>query len=122
MGVIAIIELWYTLPSRLWNEASIQQPNHEAKRLLSLKSLRRIDVFGSSLILAASVLLVTALQQAATGYAWNSGYVLPLLIISLPSGLLFMTWQWYITTRRNLPEPIFPWRFCQSRINLGMIL
>jgi hypothetical protein len=73
-------------------------------------------------MLGALVLLATGLQQASLDYAWSSNKVLPLLVVSAPFAIAFFTWQWYITQRRANPEPVFPWRFCQSRIQLGMIM
>jgi hypothetical protein len=68
------------------------------------------------------VLLATGLQQAAQGYAWSSPMVLGLLITMAPFCIAFFTWQWYATTRLANPEPVFPWRMCQSRIRIGMFL
>jgi hypothetical protein len=74
------------------------------------------------LMLGTLVLLATGLQQASLDYAWSSNKVLPLLVASAPFAIAFFTWQWYATQRRTNPEPVFPWRFCQSRIQLGMIM
>jgi hypothetical protein len=73
-------------------------------------------------MLGAVVLLTTGLQQAAQGYAWSSAMVLGLLVSSAPTAAAFFTWQWYATTRRTDPEPVFPWRLFQSRQRVGMIL
>lgn len=73
-------------------------------------------------MLGTLVLLATGLQQASLDYEWSSNKVLPLLVVSAPFAIAFFTWQWYATQRRTNPEPVFPWRFCQSRIQLGMIM
>jgi hypothetical protein len=73
-------------------------------------------------MLGTLVLLATGLQQASLDYAWSSNKVLPLLVASAPFAIAFFTWQWYATQRCTNPEPVFPWRFCQSRIQLGMIM
>jgi hypothetical protein len=73
-------------------------------------------------MVGAVVLLTTGLQQAAQGYAWSSAMVLGLIVSSVPVGAAFFTWQWYVTTRRTNPEPVFPWRLFQSRQRIGMIL
>jgi hypothetical protein len=73
-------------------------------------------------MLGTLVLLATGLQQASLDYAWSSNKVLPLLVASAPFAIAFFMWQWYATQRRTNPEPVFPWRFCQSRVQLGMIM
>ncbi len=73
-------------------------------------------------MLGALALLATGLQQASLDYAWSSTQVLPLLVVSAPVAIAFFIWQWYATQRRTNPEPVFPWRICQSRIQFGMIM
>jgi hypothetical protein len=43
----------------------------------TLKSLQRIDVLGTILLLGASVLIITPLQQTADGASFRSALVLP---------------------------------------------
>ncbi|KAF2869201.1 major facilitator superfamily domain-containing protein [Massariosphaeria phaeospora] len=115
---IAIIGLLISLPKTLWNEPSARN----RVSIFSTLSLRRIDVLGSTLLLGACLLVSTGIQQAALGYAWTSVFVLPLLLLVLPFLAAFFAWERHITTFRTYPEPVFPWRFCQSRISTGMIL
>lgn len=112
------LALWFTLPKALWNEPAAQPLG---KTSLSA-SLRRIDILGAVLMVATIVLLTTGLQEAAQGHAWTSGVVLGLIISSVPAGVAFFAWQWFATTRRTEPEPVFPWRLCTSRRRMGMIM
>lgn len=114
---IATIALLLTFPAKLWNE-----PSNSGQARISRHSAHRIDFVGATLLLGACLLISTGLQQAALGYAWTSAYVLPLVIITIPFVLTFLFWEWYITTRRTHPEPVFPWRFVQSRLCMGMVL
>lgn len=118
IGIITGLALWFTLPKALWNEPAAQSLG---KTPMSA-SLRRLDVLGAILMVATIVLLTTGLQQAAQGYAWSSSVVLGLIISSAPACVAFFAWQWYATTRRTNPEPVFPWRLCQSRRRMGMIM
>jgi hypothetical protein len=118
VGVLTAISLCFTLPRTLFNELAAQQTHP----IFSNHSLRRLDFLGATLMLGALVLLATGLQQASLDYPWSSNKVLPLLVASVPFAIAFFTWQWYATQRRTNPEPVFPWRFFQSRIQLGMIL
>ncbi|KAH7130092.1 major facilitator superfamily domain-containing protein [Dendryphion nanum] len=131
VGAALLVGLYFTFPNRIWAEPAARR---EAKINADRKSgiekeqegvvsqMKRIDFLGSGLLIGATTLLATALQQAAIGYKWTSVFVLPLLVCSFPFVVAFLTWQWYITTRRTTPEPVFPWRFCVSRVQLGMIL
>ncbi|KAI4917970.1 uncharacterized protein J4E92_008909 [Alternaria infectoria] len=118
VGVLTAVSLCFTLPRTLFNEPAAQQ----TYPIFSKHSLNRLDFLGATLMLGTLVLLATGLQQASLDYAWSSNKVLPLLVVSAPFAVAFFTWQWYITQRRTNPEPVFPWRFCQSRIQLGMII
>ncbi|KAI4656812.1 uncharacterized protein J4E78_006703 [Alternaria triticimaculans] len=118
VGVLTAVSLCFTLPRTLFNEPAAQQTHP----IFSKHSLSRLDFLGATLMLGTLVLLATGLQQASLNYAWSSNKVLPLLVVSAPFAVAFFTWQWYITQRRTNPEPVFPWRFCQSRIQLGMII
>jgi hypothetical protein len=118
VGLLTAVLLCFTLPSTLWNEPAAQRQHP----VLSSLSLRRLDFLGATLMLGTLVLLATGLQQASLGYGWSSAQVLALLICSAPFVVAFFTWQWYATQRRTNPEPVFPWRFCQSRIQLGRIM
>jgi hypothetical protein len=106
------------MPNTLWNEPAAL----ENKKLFAVISLKRLDIVGSLLMASVLVLLATGLQQAAQGYAWSSAMVLGMLITCAGLLVAFLTWQWYATTRRTNPEPVFPWRLCQDRRRIGMIM
>lgn len=122
IGVAAGIGLFVALPPRLWNEPAAGISNGGDRGAGYWSSLRRVDILGSLLMLGSCLFVSTGLQQAAVGYSWTSAVVLPLLVLAAPFTIGFFVWQWYVTTRRTFPEPVFPWRFCQSRIRIGMLL
>ncbi|KAI1804893.1 MFS general substrate transporter [Daldinia bambusicola] len=119
IGVIALAVVAWLFPRPLWNEPVAKEVDTESLRHRLLKHL---DILGAILLLGACLLLSTGLQQAALGYSFDSAFVLPLLVVSGVFAVAFFTWQWYNTTRRTEPQPVFPWRFCQSRIRMGIIL
>jgi hypothetical protein len=122
IGAASFLTLFLTFPTRLTNEACAANPKFTFRTVFSLQSLSRIDGLGFILLLAFCVFLVTGLEQAALGYPWTSGMVLALLVCASALLLPFFTWSWYVTSRRTSPEPVFPWRFLQSRIRIGMLL
>lgn len=74
------------------------------------------------MLLGITVPLTTALQQASEGFSFGSGFVWPLLLVTGFFFVGFLTWQWYATTRRTVPEPVFPWRFLVHRASISIIL
>ena len=85
--------------------------------------MSRVDLLGATLLLAASVFLISALQKAADGMAWNKPLVLVLIILSVPAFAGFLLWERYVTLNgRERPEPVFPWRFVTNRVRLSLIM
>jgi hypothetical protein len=118
VGLVTSLALWFTLPTYAWNEPAAQMT--EGRNLMS--SIRRLDILGALLMVGAIVLLTTGLQQASRGYGWSSAMVLGLIVSSGPVVVAFFMWQWFATTRLTNPEPVFPWRLCQNRLRMGMIM
>lgn len=109
------------LPRRLPNEPAANAASTHWSGL-SLRLLKKVDFLGALLLLGACLLLATALQLAAQGASFAAPAVLPLLILSGAMWSGFIVWEWFVSTKRSNPEPIFPWRFFQSRVSIGMIL
>ncbi|CAJ2502289.1 Uu.00g096830.m01.CDS01 [Anthostomella pinea] len=95
---------------------------HRKRPCPRTRSIHRIDFVGASLLLAAMTIHITGLEEAANLHSWRS--ILVLLPLSL-SGLLwigFIVSQYYVTASTRKPEPVFPWRFFQNRVCMGLIL
>ena len=116
VGVLTIVVLLFVFPRRFFNEPAAQRGP------LTPKLLKRVDFLGCFLLLGSCLFITTGLQQAAIGYSFNSAFVLPLLILTAPFVISFLGWQWWVTTRRTSPEPVFPWRFCQRPARLAIML
>jgi hypothetical protein len=112
---VSIVTLFILLPKTFPGQ------HQQVHKKGSFPSMQRVDFLGAMFLLGACVLIVTAMQQAAEGYSFSSPVVLPLLVFS---GILWIgtiLWQWFINDR-ELPEPVFPWRFVTNRVYMGMIL
>lgn len=60
---------------------------------MSLPSLQKVDFVGALLLLAASTLLVFALQEAgSTMYAWSSSAIISTLVLSSVCWIAFFAW------------------------------
>ena len=119
VGVASIAIIMWLFPHVLWSEPATKK---SVVGSMTRNLIKRLDIVGTMLMLGTCLMLTTGLQQAALGYSFTSPFVLPLLICSGPFCLAFFIWQWFITTKRELPEPVFPWRFCQSRVRIGTIM
>ncbi|TGO27878.1 hypothetical protein BPAE_0035g00210 [Botrytis paeoniae] len=103
-------------------------PYHRSNKRSTLKNVftkakfRRIDFIGAFLLLASSILFVTALIEGGTSFSWNSA--LPPTALSL-SGLLclaFLLWERYLETAKRPEEGVFPWRLATDRVPMGVLL
>ena len=121
-GILAMIVVLVFLPNNF--------PHHdrdltEKTRMLdafSVRTLKKVDILGSALLLVATVFLVAALEEAGTRFPWKSPFVIILLVISGILWLAFLAWERVVTLATSLREPVFPWRFMQSRVWIGMML
>lgn len=124
-GLVVIIALFLTIPSGFPKSLSPSPTNDmdlPKEKVLTKRNFKRIDVAGTLLLLSASVLLVAAFEEAAHGRDWDSGLVIAFLAVSVVLWIAFILWERRITLTEGLQEPIFPWRFLQSRVRIGMIL
>ena len=81
-----------------------------------------MDYTGVILLLLSNTFLVTALQEANHEYQWESAFVVVLLVVSAVTWVLFLAWSRKITDVQELREPIFPWRFMQSRVRIALLM
>lgn len=82
----------------------------------------RIDILGALMLVAATVLLATGVDEAEEQYAWRSAFVITVLTISGILWILFALWERRVTLKAQLVEPVFPWRFFQNRVWMAMLL
>ncbi|KAL1907481.1 hypothetical protein Sste5344_006670 [Sporothrix stenoceras] len=88
------------------------------------RTLRRVDIIGSLLLLASCVLLVIAMQEAGSLVVpWNSLLVLTSLTSAAICFALFMGWESLLSSGRYWEmEPIFPLRLLKNRVYLSCLL
>ena len=96
-------------------------PYHGSPAKRPRPSASQIDFLGTLLLLVAMTLHITGLEQAANLYSWKSAMVLAPLIIAAFLWVGFFVWQWYGASAGLRHDGIFPWRFCQNRVFMGLI-
>ncbi|KAF2464555.1 MFS multidrug transporter-like protein [Lindgomyces ingoldianus] len=124
VGIVAVLALILTVPNGFPHHiATSASKNVSTKtKLLSKNNFKRIDFAGTTLLLAASILLVAAFEEAARGRNWDSALIISFLVVSILIWVVFIVWERRVTLASGIMEPIFPWRFLQSRVRIGMIL
>ncbi|KAI3322570.1 drug resistance transporter [Xylariaceae sp. AK1471] len=84
--------------------------------------LANIDFTGAFLMLLALALLITGLEEAASLLSWTSATTLAPIIVSAFAWAAFLFSQWWFTHPGSSIQPVLPWRFCQNRMMMGLIL
>lgn len=93
----------------------------KGQTLLSPESLQKVDLIGVVLLLAATVLLVCALEEAGIDYQWSSALVITFFVVAGLLWIVFSIWERHVTNDHKQQEPVFPWRFVKSRVFIGML-
>lgn len=88
----------------------------------AIQALKKVDFLGTFLILAASILFVSAVEEGGTEYSWTSAVVLGLFSISVMLWILFFAWQRLLKNWQNIREPVLPRRLLTDRFTLGFLL
>ena len=92
------------------------------RKNFSKAQLGRVDLLGTFLLLSATILLVGALEEAGVRFQWGSAFVIVVLILSGLSWTAFFAWSRRVTHAAGVREPVFPWRFVQDRVSIGLFL
>ena len=86
------------------------------ERILSL------DWLGNLLIIAATVMLLLALQWGGVDYTWNSSRIIGLLVGAGVSFVLFFVWQWHRGSRALLPLSLISQRTVAASFLMSFFL
>lgn len=118
-GVVALVIILVGLPSNFpYQKTSKSHISWQSS--LTVRNFRRVDLLGLFLLLGASTLFVTSLEEGGTHYPWKSKVTLSLVIFSLALFILFIVWERYQDKRETAQEPIFPWRLAKNRFAMGI--
>ena len=91
-------------------------------KFFNTAAVRKVDSLGAFLLLAASMLFVSAVEEGGTEYPWTSAVVLSLISVSAVLWILFFYWQKLASGRRDTHEPVLPWRLLTDRFIMGFLL
>lgn len=119
VGFIGLITVLIAMPAA-FPDMTQSQAFYLVKRNVNFKG--KLDYPGFFLCLAASVLLIVAIEEAGISFAWDSVIVITFLFLSVSLFCTFFTWQWYLYVKKSAREPVFPWVFMKNRTLMGMYL
>ncbi|CAH0052188.1 unnamed protein product [Clonostachys solani] len=86
------------------------------------KTRARIDILGFFLVMAATVTFTAGFQEADARFAWDSAYVISLLVLSVVFWAALLLWERHVTRSDGIREPVLPWRFFTNRVLIGIML
>lgn len=109
------------LPSQFPNRATEARPRFW--QTFTRKSVKRLDVTGAFLNLAASILLIFALEEGGSKFPWNSAAIIATFVLSGITWIAFVGWEGIVgRLTKNVQEAIFPLRLVKDRIFVGLLL
>ncbi|KAK4234164.1 major facilitator superfamily transporter [Achaetomium macrosporum] len=117
-GAVAILLIGISIPFSF----PYPGPARFFSSLVTDRAWRRVDFFGAFSSLAASILLVFALEQAGVEYPWNSAAIIVSFVLSGVFCIIFIGWERGLSLRDTVCEPMFPWRLACNRFVLGLLL
>ncbi|KAF2786130.1 MFS multidrug transporter-like protein [Melanomma pulvis-pyrius CBS 109.77] len=119
-GILTVVMLQFLLPRNFPNALSDEKRHGVQIRLRDFA--QRIDYLGAFALLAASVFMVVALENAGLRHPWKSPIVAVPITISGILWLLFVFWERTLTIKKGIREPVFPWSFLNNRLSFGLFL
>ncbi|CAI7613619.1 unnamed protein product [Penicillium manginii] len=122
VGFVGLILVLVAMPAGFPNSSAITSPTFCNLIRLNVTLRGRIDYPGFSMLLAASVLLIVAIEEAGISFTWSSTLVIAFLVAAGVLLILFLVWQWYLYHAKSAREPILPWVFFKKRVMMGIFL
>lgn len=86
------------------------------------KSFQRLDIPGSILLMMSTLAFTACFQEADSRFAWNSAFVITLLIATVLLWSAMLLWERHVTLSSRVREPVLPWRFFTNRAMVGILL
>jgi hypothetical protein len=122
IGAVVLLLFAIATPSHIpyHNNPLYKRPSWREK--LSGRNLGRLDLTGTILLLAGSILLVAAILEGGSSWDWNSATSIAFFVVSGILFILFLINERTISSSRWRQEPLFPWRFLLNRAWVGVLL
>ncbi|KKZ61200.1 hypothetical protein EMCG_04155 [[Emmonsia] crescens] len=119
-GCVCIGIVAFCLPSSISSRPDVKFTNH-LRAKVSKSALKRVDIIGVLLLLASSILLIFALEEAGTRYSWSDAVIIATFSLAGITGILFTFWELFLEKSTSLQEPVFPLRLLKNRVLAAMM-
>jgi hypothetical protein len=124
-GALASLIVYVLLPANFPNHGTDDSVTRTRPRFswqFLKQSLKRLDLIGAALLIAASILVVVGFEEAGPRHPWDSPVILSTLIVGLLLFVAFILFERRIDRPNYLQEPVFPLRLLKSRAFVGLIV
>lgn len=118
-GTIALGMIFLAMPASFPHQST---SSDSIRSKLNKVTIWRFDFLGAFLLLGASILFVSAVEEGGTEYSWKSPVIIALLPLSTVLWIVFFFWEKYVSGRREAQEPVLPWRLIKDRFAMGFLL
>ncbi|OGM45366.1 MFS multidrug transporter [Aspergillus bombycis] len=116
-GAVAIVMLLIAMPANFGSVSS----KSIAHLKPSITLFRDLDLVGVVLLLSASLLPITVLNETNVSFEWASGTAIGLLVAGGVSWMAFFGWEWVIDGRPGY-HPILPKRLLFNRAWMAILI
>ena len=123
-GAVAIVLISFAFPANFprHNYTELSGEPRSISQIFTFTFLKKVDFLGAILLLGGSIFLIAALQEVNNGESWNTPTIIVLLVLTGPLWIAFLAWERRITKAQSYIEPVFPWRFVEDPVWMGMIV
>ncbi|KAI9691981.1 MAG: hypothetical protein M1820_009633 [Bogoriella megaspora] len=122
IGAVILVLLIIAIPPNLPYQNNPAYIPPTWGQLLSRNSLARLDFVGTFFLLSGSALIVTAILEGGSSWAWDSATSIVLFILSGILFIIFLGNERIVSSEKRRQEPLFPFSWLFDRAWLGVLL
>lgn len=122
IGAVALIIAIFAIPAGFPYHNKRARQSNVMKNPPRRDDLRRLDIFGTTVLFLATLSLTAGFEEADALFPWKSAYVISLLTISFVLWITLVLWERRVTLANGVREPVLPWRFMKNRAMIGILL
>ncbi|KAH6685961.1 drug resistance transporter EmrB/QacA subfamily [Plectosphaerella plurivora] len=120
-GALGFLIIYLFLPANFPDHGT-DAPVTSIRHRFSWESLKRLDLVGAALLIAASILVVFGFEEAGPRHAWDSLVVLSTLIVGALLFVAFILFERRVDRPEHPQEPVFPLRLLKSKGFVGLVI
>ncbi|KAI1300940.1 putative multidrug resistance protein fnx1 [Xylaria venustula] len=118
VSVICLVCIFWGMP----NDFPLQgQDNHLRSGRKGQSTLHRLDVLGAVLLLFAVLAWTAGFEEAGSLFPWKSAFVITLLVTGGILMLVLLAWEYHLTAKDGVREPVLPSRFFTNRFIFAVL-